>query len=112
VRLTPEPRILRVYQTYEALANLRIFHKILFPPERHVQELRFPFEASWNPVSRHGMFDLARQLHAASGDQVAAPKGIGWLGSRTAACTAPVIEAQQASCRVVVDARSATLCPQ
>lgn len=34
-----EARILRVYETTEVLVNLRIFHKVFFAPERHVQEL-------------------------------------------------------------------------
>ena len=97
---------------HEALANLRIFHKIFFPPERHVHELRFPFEASWNPVSRHGMFQLTSELHAASGDQVTAPQGLGWLASRSAACTQKLVSGQRASCERRVAPNSAWVCPQ
>lgn len=112
VTISPEARILRVYQTYEALANLRIFHKIILPPERHVHELRFPFEASWNPVSRHSMFDLAEKLRSASDVQVTAPKGIGWLASRSPACTEKLLAGQAASCQRAVTAGSLVPCPQ
>ena len=110
--ISPEPRILRVYQTYEILANLRIFHKTILPPERHIQELRFPFEAPWSPVSRHSMFKLAENLHQASGDQVTAPKGREWVASRLQSCTTNLRKAHEASCKRPVDTNSLSVCPQ
>jgi pimeloyl-ACP methyl ester carboxylesterase len=109
--IAPEARILRVYQTYEVLANLRIFHKIFFNPERHVHELRFPFEAPMNPIERHGMQDFTDKLRAAAGLTVAQKPGA-WLASRDAACTPKVIEAQEASCRVQVREKDWDSCPQ
>lgn len=44
--LNGEARIYRIYDAYEILANMRIFHKIFFNPERHIQEIRFPNQAS------------------------------------------------------------------
>lgn len=40
--LNGEARIYRIYDAYEILSNMRIFHKIFFNPERHIHELRFP----------------------------------------------------------------------
>lgn len=113
VRLTPEARILRVYQTYEVLANLRIFHKLVFPPERHVQELRFPFEESTNPIARHGMYPFATRLFNLSGAKVAAPTGSDWIASKQGeTCTAPLRSRQEESCRRPVDANALAVCPQ
>ena len=39
----PEPRIYRIYESYEILSNLRIPHKMIFPPERWINEVRFNF---------------------------------------------------------------------
>jgi pimeloyl-ACP methyl ester carboxylesterase len=113
VRLVPEARILRVYQTYEVLANLRIFHKLFFLPERHVQELRFPFEAPWNPISRHGMYTFAERLVDAAAPHIAQSRGSGWFASRAGdVCTNPLISAQKQSCQRPVSENSTSVCPQ
>jgi len=104
-----EPRIYRVYDAYEILANLRIFHKILLPPERHVQEVRFPNQRS------HSMLGLTEYLNAhARGDQARRKpwfQGVGEL-SEGVSCTAAFIEAQQKSCSVKVSRDSWSKCPQ
>lgn len=110
--LNPEARIIRVYQTYEILTNLRIFHKLFLPPERHVQEVRFPFDSSWNPVSRHGMYEFTANLHAASGMRKSDEVEHSWFASREKACTAPLVERQLASCSIAVAPTASSLCPQ
>lgn len=113
VRLSPEARILRVYQTYEVLANLRIFHKMIFRPERHVQELRFPFEESINPIARHGMAPFAARLFELSGPQAGEPVGSRWIASKEGdACTVPLRTEQFESCQRPVDANALNVCPQ
>lgn len=110
--LGPEARIIRVYQTYEILTNLRIFHKLILPPERHVQEVRFPFKSSWNPVARHGMYEFTRNLRESSGMRKPDEVGHGWFASRDSVCTAPLIHQQQASCSIAVQPGAVSSCPQ
>lgn len=110
--LNPEARIIRVYQTYEVLANLRIFHKLILPPERHVQEVRFPFKSSWNPFARHSMYEFTRNLHKASGTRKPDEVGHHWFASRESACTARLIDKQKASCSIVVPPGASMVCPQ
>jgi pimeloyl-ACP methyl ester carboxylesterase len=110
--IEPEPRILRVYQTYEILSDLRIFHKIFFEPERHVMEVRIPFEAPVEQVKRHSMKDLADNLFAAAGSSVAYSGGAGWLVARgDNACTAALREGQKTSCAIDNRALGARACP-
>jgi hypothetical protein len=104
-----EPRIYRVYDAYEILSNLRIFHKIFFPPERHVQEVRFPNERS------HSMLGLTEYLSAnAKSDrerQIPWFRGVGEF-SPSVSCTSAFIERQGNSCSVQVTRDSWTKCPQ
>jgi pimeloyl-ACP methyl ester carboxylesterase len=109
---SPEARFIRVYQTYEVLTDLRIFHKIAFKPERHVQELRFPFDAPENPIGRHSMLNLAENLYGASGNHVWDGSNRTWLESRGDSCTAKMIDAQEQSCKIQVNSDSLDLCPQ
>lgn len=111
-QLNPEGRIIRVYQTYEILADLRIFHKLFMPPERHVQELRFPFKSSWNPVARHSMYDFTRNLHEASGTRKPDAVGHSWFASKESVCTVPLINKQLASCSINVPPTAVLVCPQ
>jgi predicted esterase len=98
-QLFPEARLMRVYQTYEVLTGLRIFHKMIFPPERHVQEVRFNFPASqWNAIARHAMHKLALDLHQASGQYVSSNAGLPWYASSTPACTVELEKGQAYSC--------------
>lgn len=109
--LGPEARIIRVYQTYEILANLRIFHKIFFPPERHVQEVRFPFDSSWNPVTRHSIGEFTESLQAAARRRRSDEIGHTWLASADPTCTRLLLEKQSASCALQVSPSSLQLCP-
>lgn len=105
--LGTEGRIIRVYQTYEILSNLRILHKSFFPPERHVQEVRFPFESSWNMVDRHGMQDLAKNLLTEARKLPEGTDTSAWFHSRTGrdqlsglSCTEALKDAQARSCQI------------
>lgn len=104
-----EPRIYRVYDAYEILANMRIFHKIFFPPERHIQEVRFPHKGS------HSMLGLTEYLHlnaqSAHGSQLPWFRGVGEL-SQGVACTDAFVDAQKRSCQVPVSKDSWSKCPQ
>ena len=93
--LDGEPRIFRVYDAYEVLANLRIFHNIFFPSERHIQELRFPNTAA------HSMKGLTFYLM----DIASATTAILFLGiqgnrncTATESCTAAFFRSQRTSC--------------
>lgn len=103
-----EARIYRVYDAYEVLAGLRIFHKLWLRPERHVQEVRFPNAAS------HSMVGLAAYLldHAGGGAVPSAP----WYAgkgrySESLSCTEAFVRGQQASCEVRVTAAQTIRCP-
>lgn len=108
--LVGEPRIFRVYDAYEILANLRIVHKIFFPPHRHIQELRFPNAAS------HSMTGLALYLiqHAGSDSSAQSRPWYAAKGpySATESCTAAFVRTQQASCQKRVSAEQWNRCPQ
>lgn len=103
-----EARIYRVYDAYEILSNLRIFHKIFFPPERHIQEVRFPHERS------HSMLGLT--LYLAENAQSKGDRGTPWFrgdGEVTAglSCTKVFIEKQMSSCSLQVTKDSLIKCP-
>lgn len=104
-----EPRIFRVYDAYEILSKLRIFHKIFFPPERHIQEVRFPNERS------HSMLGLTEYLVANVGtepvDDKAWNQGVGER-SPGISCTSAFIQGQKASCSVPVSKDAWSKCPQ
>ena len=104
-----EPRIYRVYDAYEILSNLRIFHKIFFPPERHIQEVRFPNKAT------HSMKELAIYMlnNAASSSHYATPwfSGKGNYSSGES-CTAAFIRSQRTSCDIRVTQDNWSKCPQ
>lgn len=104
----PEARILRVYETDEALVNLRFFHKIFFRPERHVQEVRFPINESPNEITKHSMQTLASELFTASKNEVKYTKGAAWLASANPTCTKLMVDGQARSCT----ARGSGVCPQ
>jgi pimeloyl-ACP methyl ester carboxylesterase len=112
IDLGPEARILRVYQTYEILADLRIFHKVFFPPERHVQEIRFPFDAPLNQIGRHSMQPFADNLYERSGAQRRYTGASTWLASADSRCTQLLVDDQRSSCEVPNDGPHDTPCPQ
>jgi hypothetical protein len=107
--LNGEPRIFRIYTAHEILANLRIFHKTLLPPERHIQEVRFPIDSS------HSMKNLAfhLQANATSTTQYSVPwySGKGDYSSNES-CTAAFARSQRASCDVAVTKDQWNKCPQ
>lgn len=110
--LKGEARIYRIYDAYEILANLRIFHKIFFDPERHIQEVRFPNEAS------HSMQGLAsyllKKVKENDSHEYTHPwyAGKGNYGDSGEACTVAFENAQRDSCRVKVSADQQNRCPQ
>ena len=53
-----ETRIYRIYDAGEILSNLRLPHKLIFPPERHIQEVRFENNRS------HSMVGLTNHLES------------------------------------------------
>ncbi|MBL0085448.1 MAG: hypothetical protein IPP44_01845 [Ideonella sp.] len=110
--LGSEARILRVYESYEVLALLRSFHKAFLPPERHVQELRFPFASTWNLVAQHSIQAFTKQLQAAAAPASAAASKAPWYASADARCTARLQTGQQQSCRAAVGADAFNVCPR
>ena len=107
--LDGEPRIFRVYDAYEVLANLRIFHKTFLPPERHIQEVRFPNAAS------HSMKDLA--FYLMSNASATARHSVPWYSGKgnhtaTESCTAAFSRSQRASCEAKVTQDQWHKCPQ
>lgn len=104
-----EARIYRVYDAYEILANMRFFHKVFFPPERHVQEVRFPHEGS------HSMIGLTEYLkdhvHAARVSETPWFQGKGEREPGLS-CTDAFINGQKDSCHVPVSKDSRSKCPQ
>jgi len=112
LELKGEARIYRVYDAYEILTNLRIFHKFLFIPERHIQEVRFPNEAS------HSMqeltFYLLKKAKRIDSSEYTHPwyAGKGNYGDSDEACTVAFENAQRNSCRVKVTADQRDRCPQ
>lgn len=115
-KLYPEARIIRVYEQNEILANIRFPHKLLFPPERHVQEVRFAFQKDQGtPLSRHRMIDFAQNLYdmslgVAKEDMLDSNTVKGWYASKDHSCTMKLMEAQKESCSIKVD--SPPYCPQ
>jgi len=110
--LNGEARIYRIYDAYEILSNLRIFHKIFFPPERHVQEIRFPNKAT------HSMKELAFYMQAQAEkvdvDAYANPwySGKGQDSDSGMSCTNAFENAQRKSCSIRTTADQWFKCPQ
>jgi hypothetical protein len=114
--LNDEPRIYRVYDYKEVLANLRIFHKVFFSPERHVQEVRVVNDQS------HSMKSLALFLEKTAGERKSAHgepwyKGLGnnrYGKDSKEPCTQAFRRAQRDSCKLTVEpsASFSERCPQ
>lgn len=107
--LNGEPRIFRVYDAYEILANLRIFHKTFFPPERHIQEVRFPNAAS------HSMKGLAFYLLSQANSST--DRSVPWYAGKGdytfgESCTAAFSRGQRTSCGAKVNEDHWLKCPQ
>lgn len=92
-----EARILRVYESDEILANLRIFHKIVFPPHLHIQEVRFAIDHGPDPVAAHSMKQLALGLKELRG-AAPVPPGRDWWASDVASCTDEIRKAVKNAC--------------
>jgi hypothetical protein len=108
-KLKGEPRIFRVYDAYEILANLRIFHKTFLPPERHLQEIRFPNAASH---SMKGLaFYLLRKANSATAYSSPWYSGQGNYNANES-CTAAFSRSQQTSCQAKVAPEQWNKCPQ
>lgn len=103
---------MRVYQTYEILANLRIFHKVFLLPERHVQEIRFPFDAPLNQIGRHSMQAFAHNLYEQSGAERRYTGASAWLASAGSRCTQLLVDNQRSRCSVQNVGPHDTLCRQ
>ena len=106
--LNGEPRILRVYDAGEILANLRIFHKIFFDPERHIQEVRFPNAAS------HSMKGLT--FYFLTKANSSANYSVPWYSGKgnytaTESCTAAFSRGQRTSCEATVTKDHWDRCP-
>lgn len=93
-----ESRILRVYESDEILANLRIFHKILFPPHLHIQEVRFAIDHGRDPVGAHSMKELALGLDALRRLPGPGAAPARWWESDDPRCSRKVEDAQRAAC--------------
>ena len=104
-----EARIYRAYDSYEILASLRIVHKTFLPPERHIQEVRFPNSHS------HSMKGLA--FYLLDNSRTVSPHSDPWFagkGDHTSneTCTAAFIRQQRNSCNIVVWPEQWNKCPQ
>ena len=88
---------------------MRIFHKTFLPPERHIQEVRFPNEAS------HSIAKLADYLIENSKSHVSRTtpwySGVGKY-SDTEECTVAFDRKQKSSCSNVVNEDNWHKCPQ
>jgi hypothetical protein len=109
--LGSEARMLRVYESYEVLSDLRIFHKTFFPPHRHIQEVRFAFSNDPNVVSQHSMSMLATHLQELAKTRSEGADLSRWYANPVAECTARFEESQSRSCDLT-SGGSAPTCPQ
>ena len=110
-KVAPEGRFMRVYESYEILSVLRIFHKTFFPPERHVQEVRLPLKSGWNMLAGHNMGDFARGLKEWASEGAANPRPA-WFDAKGDQCTARLVSGQEKSCKVHITTDKAKYCPQ
>jgi pimeloyl-ACP methyl ester carboxylesterase len=108
--LGAEARILRVYESGEILANLRIFHKMIFPPHRHIQEIRLPLNDSRNAMKSHAMWPFVLKLYENVNSGFVDGSDVNWLRSQQQLCTDQFIKEQERSCSRKSSA-TATRCP-
>ncbi len=110
--LNGEARIYRIYDAYEILSNMRIFHKIFFNPERHIQEIRFPDRRS------HSMSGLTNYMLKKIEDRNPSTYTNPWYSGRgyyteSKKCTVAFEEAQKNSCNTEEKAAGLWfMCPQ
>lgn len=110
--LNNEARIYRVYDTREILSYFRVFHKIFFNPERHIQEVRF--ENNESHSIRELAIYLARQAKRKNPSDYLKPwySGIGTVRDTEELCTAAFERAQRESCGKKVSVGDTDRCPQ
>jgi hypothetical protein len=106
--LDGEARIYRVYDAYEILSGLRVFHKTFLPPERHMQEVRFANAAS------HSMKGLAFYLIDQARGRT--HTGTPWFAGKgqyspQETCTQAFTRGQNASCAIPVTPDQWLRCP-
>ncbi len=106
-----ETGIYRFYESYEVLANLRIWHKLIFNPHRHIHEVRFAFDESANIVSQHSMYNLAINLVKESNRKPTSEYAMPWYTGQGSDCTEKFESLHRQSCEVLVDATDWNLCP-
>lgn len=93
----PEPRIYRIYESYEILSNLRIVHKFFFAPDAWVNEVRFNY-ARGNLVAQHSMARLALTLAEKQSSAPAASYARPWYSAKVAECTGKFLASLQQAC--------------
>ena len=98
----PEPRIYRIYESYEILANLRIFHKLIFAPEPWVNEVRFNYASGSNPIAQHSMARFALTLMGKLSSAPSAKRTQPWYSAPDMQCTIKFQESQRAACGAAV----------
>jgi pimeloyl-ACP methyl ester carboxylesterase len=103
-----EPRIYRVYESYEVLANLRIFHKFFFPPEAWINEVRFDYAESLNSVAQHSMTQLALKLVDKQNSVLLRPRASPWYAGIGNGCTARFESSLEKACSLSCAAKPAT----
>jgi hypothetical protein len=93
-----EPRIYRIYESYEILSSLRIFHKLVFLPEPWINEVRFNYNSGDNPIAQHSMARFALRLMKEKPTTSSKKDGKPWYSSEYEECTAKFQESQSAAC--------------
>lgn len=93
----PEPRIYRIYESYEVLSGLRIFHKFFFPPEPWINEVRFSYSED-NPVAQHAMLRFALELMNETSASGSKKDHNPWYASDDDKCTSEFQESQRSAC--------------
>lgn len=104
--LGAEAPIIRIYESYEILSNMRIFHKLFFPAHLYIQEVRFAYDQSLLGTHSHNMAALANSL-ALDALQVRKDVGSPWYASADSQCTKKFEDAQSHACR---DAFNSPIC--
>lgn len=88
-----EPRIFRIYEKGEILAYQRFFHKLIFPPEKWINEVRFNYNIEDNVFTQHSMTKFAFSLMdvtKSSTKDLTKP----WYAAQSAKCTKDVTNSQ------------------
>jgi hypothetical protein len=97
--LKTEAKIIRVYESDEILSRVRFWHKLFFPSDLQIQEVRFAFNNGPSSVKAHSMRDLTFSLQKES-NQAIKPELVGksWYATLAAGCTEQIEHAQATAC--------------